>query len=60
MKQIIIELPENYANVLSITAVGGACTSEIKVTTGAFDLSKGTFIKYDGAKWLQEKGEQLW
>lgn len=42
MKKIIIEVAESYDDVMSLTLIGGAGTGSINVSTGAYDLKKGT------------------
>ena len=55
-KKVIIELPDAYDNILSVTAVG-VNVGITDVTTYVVDLSKGTHIVHNGMKWLQEKVE---
>jgi hypothetical protein len=48
MKRIIIELADEYANVLSITAVGtGKYGEGLYVATNAMSLSQHTYCKID-------------
>jgi hypothetical protein len=55
-KKVIIELPDTYDDILSVTAVG-VNVGITDVTTYVVDLSKGTHIVHNGMKWLQEKVE---
>lgn len=58
MKKIIIEIPEKYSNVMSLTLVGGVGTPSIDVTTSAYDLAKGThFIVPETGPWIQTTEE---
>ena len=56
-KKVIIELPDAYDNILSVTAVG-VNVGITDVTTYVVDLSKGTHLVHNGLKWLQEKVEE--
>ena len=61
MKKITIEISEKYADIISLTLVGGVGTPMLNTTVRVFDLSKGTrFIILDSAEWVQigddEKG----
>lgn len=40
MKQITLNIPDDYADVLSVTVVGGAGTKTINVTTMVYDITK--------------------
>lgn len=53
-KKVIIELPDTYDDILSVTAVG-VNVGITDVTTYVVDLSKGTHLVHNGLKWLQEK-----
>lgn len=54
MKKIIIEVSEGYGDVMSLTLIGG--TGSINVSTGAYDLRKGTnFIVPETGPWIQMK-----
>lgn len=55
-KKVIIELPDTYDDILSVTAVG-VNVGITDVTTYVVDLSKGTHLVHNGLKWLQEKVE---
>lgn len=56
MKKIIIEVPEKYGDVMSMTFVGRPGTSSISATTGVYDLRKGTnFIVPETGPWIQRK-----
>lgn len=39
MKKITINIPDKYADVVSITTIGGAGTSCINVKTSVFDIT---------------------
>ena len=56
-KKVIIELPDAYDNILSVTAVGVNARGT-DVTTYVVDLSKGTHIVHNGMKWLQMEVEE--
>ena len=57
MKKIIIEVAESYDDLMSLTLIGGAGTGSINVSTGAYDLKKGTnFIVPETGPWIQRKG----
>lgn len=43
-KRVIIDLDDNYAGALTLTAVGGTFGFGIRVSTAAFDLAKCTHI----------------
>ena len=55
MKTIIIDLPDDYADAISVTAIGIITGITTNVTTHAFDLKKGTYLSNDGNGWKQEK-----
>lgn len=40
MKQITLNIPDNYADVLSVTVVGGAGTESINVYCMVYDITK--------------------
>lgn len=52
MKRVIIELPEEFSDLITITAVGIKPKS-VNMTTHAADLEKGTHLSYDGKDWVQ-------
>ena len=56
MKKVTIELPDNYADVLAVTAIGREGAKIINVMTNAFDLDKGIYMEYNGGKWIQHRG----
>lgn len=56
-KKVIINLPDAYDNILSVTAVGINAGST-DVTTYVADLNKGTHLVHNGLKWLQEQVEE--
>lgn len=39
MKKIILNIPDDYSDVISITAIGGAGTRIINVKATAFDIT---------------------
>ena len=55
-KKVIIELPDAYDNILSVTAVG-TNVRRTDVTAYVVDLSKGTHLVHNGLKWLQSEME---
>lgn len=56
-KKVIINLPDAYDNILSVTAVGINAGST-DVTTYVVDLNKGTHLVHNGLKWLQSEVEE--
>lgn len=54
MKRVIIELPDDYSDVISVTVIG-RIIGTTNIATAAFDINKGENISYDGTKWKQEK-----
>ena len=60
MKKIVIEFPEKYSDIMSVTLVGGAGSPTINGTTGIYDLNKGThFIATETGPWIQWKDGDL-
>ena len=56
MKKIIIEIPEKYGDVMSVTFIGGLGTPRSNAMTGVYDLSKGThLIATETGPWIQRK-----
>ena len=54
MKRVIIELPEEFSDLITITAVG-ANPKSVNVTTHAANLENGTHLSYDGKNWMQSE-----
>lgn len=54
MKTIIIDLPDNYADAICVTAIGNSGFS-INIANRVFDLKEGTYLSNDGTQWKQEK-----
>lgn len=41
MKRVILNIPEDVGDILSVTCIGGAGTATINVNCVAFDLTSG-------------------
>ena len=55
-KKITIEIDDNFAGVLSITAVKGLAIDTVNATTYIVDLNKGTELRIDERGWGWQNG----
>lgn len=60
MKRLVIDLPDDYADAVTITAIGHTAKIANNVTNvicKAFDLDSGTHFSFNGKEWEQEVKE---